>query len=357
MSTTWKRRSLLLALALVVGLVALTATGCEDDGIAADVDWVIDVSASPASHPIIADPAVGADSQILIYVYNENGQPQPGISVTCATSAGTLASGGQRLTETNSLGFTQDSLNTSSTAKVRCQSGSAFGEVDVTIGETNNRPAAAISILPQNEAKPGATVTFSGAQSSDLDGRIVEYRWSLLSTNPDPGRDNPEILTFGEGQDSFTRVFQNVQDLEVSLTVTDDLGAPSSPPAVENYRIVANLNPIADAGPGQTGFVTGTAPNLFCIATVSGCGSRDPDGTIVTYRWNWGDGRPEDFNSSSCQQDHTFQPASLPATYTVTLTVYDNGDGTCGPRGPSGDTCTTRGEATDTTTVSCPSPS
>ncbi|NJN64856.1 MAG: hypothetical protein HC882_08220 [Acidobacteria bacterium] len=349
-----------LRIAALALLVALTAIGCEDDEPAAQADWVVDVTASPGSHPILTAPDVPAVSSIIVNVYNENGVPQGGIGLRCSTSGGQLDSDGSVIT-TDSSGTARDTLRTTTTAKVRCQSGAAFGEADVTIGDVNNRPSAAISINPQNEAKIGATTTFSGSQSSDLDGRIVEYRWSLLSTNPDPGKPNPELLTFGEGEDAFSRTFQNAQTIEVTLNVIDDLGAISSPPSVENYAIVANLNPTADAGPGQTGQVNTSNPSsptgISCtVSQVSGCGSRDPDGSILTYRWNWGDGR-EDFVSGPCTFGHTYFPSSLPATFTVTLTVYDNGDGTCSPRTPVGsDPCTTRGTDEDTTTVSCPAP-
>ncbi len=343
-----------------VALVALLAlAGCEKTDPVAQTDWVVDVTASPSSHPVVPGPDQPVESKIIVVVFDAAGIPQGGIGLRCSTTAGRLESDGNRI-RTDSTGTALDRLFTTATATVRCSSGAAFGETTVTIGDQNQAPAAVISITPRDQQKVNQTVAFSGAQSTDLDGRIVEYRWSLLSTNPDPGRDNPEQLVFPEGQDSFTRQFQNAQQLEVSLTVVDDLGALSSPPAVENYEIVTNLSPTADAGPAQTGQVNtnnpGSPTGISCtVNQVSGCGSTDPDGRILTYRWNWGDGR-ENFINNVCTAGHTYFPSSLPASFTVTLTVYDDGDGTCGPRGPTGDTCPTRGTGEDTTTVTCPAP-
>ncbi len=44
----------------------------------------------------------------------------------------------------------------------------------------------------------------------------------------------------------------------------------------------------------------------------------DPDGTIASYRWNWGDGSPDTFDVFA---SHRY---AAPGTYTITLTVTDN---------------------------------
>ncbi len=60
--------------------------------------------------------------------------------------------------------------------------------------------------------------------------------------------------------------------------------------------------------------------------TFDGTGSSDPDGTIVAYRWDFGDGTPVvDFGTFSSSLQHSFVN---PGTYTVTLTVEDNAGST-----------------------------
>jgi PKD repeat protein len=54
--------------------------------------------------------------------------------------------------------------------------------------------------------------------------------------------------------------------------------------------------------------------------TFGSTGSRDPDGTIASYAWNFGDGT----TGTGAQVTKTF---STPGTYNVTLTVTDNRGG------------------------------
>jgi PKD repeat protein len=76
----------------------------------------------------------------------------------------------------------------------------------------------------------------------------------------------------------------------------------------------SNQTPTAEAGGPYTGL------SLDPIA-FSGAASTDPDGTITTYRWTWGDGTPAE-DTTSATANHTY---SQPGPYTVTLVVIDNG--------------------------------
>ncbi|MGB5472175.1 MAG: PKD domain-containing protein [Gammaproteobacteria bacterium] len=71
-----------------------------------------------------------------------------------------------------------------------------------------------------------------------------------------------------------------------------------------------NLSPVASAN-GPYSATTGVAIGF------SSAGSSDPDGTVSTYAWNFGDGG----SSSAANPNHTYAAAG---NYTVTLTVTDN---------------------------------
>ncbi len=77
-------------------------------------------------------------------------------------------------------------------------------------------------------------------------------------------------------------------------------------------NVTVNHVPIADAG----GPYSGTAGVLVAV---NGSGSTD-DGSIASYRWDWGDTTP-DTVSVSPAAGHTY---AANGTYTITLTVTDN---------------------------------
>jgi chitodextrinase len=81
--------------------------------------------------------------------------------------------------------------------------------------------------------------------------------------------------------------------------------------ALKYATITTNVPPVASAGSDLTVIVN--EPVKF-----DGSGSSDPDGAIVTYAWNFGDTK----TGSGMTTSHTYTAAG---TYTVTLTVTDNG--------------------------------
>lgn len=345
---------ILMALLMVSAL--LFAAGCEDDGDPqAESDWVIDVTANPSSL-LLSAPDQPGESQITVTVFDDKGRPQSGIGVRCSTTAGTLASNGASV-ETNGSGVMTDTLSTVSAATVRCSSGSASGDTEVTIDGVNERPIAVLDATPDEEQRVGREVVFSGSQSDDLDGFIDEYRWQIVSSSPDPGQPGTENITTPAGESTVRRTYTTEQELDVQLIVVDDDGATSSPALITDYRIVANQTPTAEAGNPVDGLVQPGGPSGWtCVAQVDGCDSRDPDGTILTWRWAWGDNTAPTYNSAACIQSHSYFISST-TQFEVTLTVFDDGDGSCGPRTPTGqDPCDTRGTDDDTTNVLCTVP-
>jgi hypothetical protein len=97
---------------------------------------------------------------------------------------------------------------------------------------------------------------------------------------------------------------------------------PTKPPSKSAYcpdccdtcPPAGNEPPEANAGGPYHG-MTGSA------AQFTGSGSWDPDGTIVSYQWNFGDGA----TGSGVSPTHSYLAAF---TYTVTLTVVDNNGAT-----------------------------
>jgi PKD repeat protein len=138
------------------------------------------------------------------------------------------------------------------------------------------------------------SVALDGAASSDPDGTIASYSWS-----------------FGDGQtgDGVTtsHLYASAGTYAVTLTVTDDDGA------VGTLRKDVTVTEAPNAPP--TAAFTVSADLL--TASVDGSGSTDPDGTIATFAWDFGDGSTG--NGRTAQ--HTYAAAG---TYTVKLTITDD---------------------------------
>src|SRR5205807_1999763 len=139
-------------------------------------------------------------------------------------------------------------------------------------GATSTTSTLAGSLAPVANAGPDqftqtlSTLTFNGSGSFDPGGTIVSYSWR-----------------FGDGGTAsgiaVTHAYATAGVYTATLTVTDSRGASASDTAVVR---VANRPPVANAGPDQSG-ILGSAVML------RGSGS-DPDGTITSYRWDFGGG-------------------------------------------------------------------
>jgi PKD repeat protein len=169
----------------------------------------------------------------------------------------------------------------------------------VSVGAMNQPPLAVFTNDPA-VGIPGSWMQFDASASSDTDGTIGAYSWNFGDG------------TTGTGSVLWHR-YTSAGSYSVVLTVTDNLGASTS---VTRVILVgtANQPPIAS-------FVVPTAPSVGSWARFDATASSDPDGTIVSYLWAFGDGATGTGNVVY----HQFAAAG---TFSVTLTVADNGGAT-----------------------------
>jgi len=139
------------------------------------------------------------------------------------------------------------------------------------------------------------TITFNAADSYDPDGSIVNYSWDFGDGNTATG-----ITVSHDYSDNGFYL--------VTLTVTDNDGATASAHAT---KTVMNRPPVAS--------FTETAETVNTDETISfdASDSSDPDGSIVNYSWDFGDGA----KGTGVSIQHAY---SQDGTYTVTLTVTDD---------------------------------
>ncbi|MCR9135679.1 MAG: PKD domain-containing protein [Alphaproteobacteria bacterium] len=153
----------------------------------------------------------------------------------------------------------------------------------------------------------GAEVRFDGTGSSTArrpaDNRITRYHWRM--------GDGGEIVQ-NEGDADFGRPvyrFRDFGNYTVELTVTDRQGA-SCNTAMASHDISVNAPPVARAG-GDRELLTGE------IGLFDGTSSSDPDGSIASFWWDFGDGK-KIFRPTTRHAFHR------PGTYQVRLTVIDD---------------------------------
>ncbi len=146
--------------------------------------------------------------------------------------------------------------------------------IEAQFAQKVNQPPVA-NAGPDQTVSEGATVTLSGAGSSDPDDGIASYSWKLLTVN------GPQVTIINPTSVSPTFVAPNVGPegaaLEFELTVKDVAGLSKTDTCLVNVRWV-NEPPIANAGASQTVF-EGT------IVQLDGSGSTDSDDGIVSYAW------------------------------------------------------------------------
>ena len=160
----------------------------------------------------------------------------------------------------------------------------------ITITGTTNQPPVASFTSSTNLL----TVSVNASASSDPDGSISSYTWG-----------------WGDGSTSTGVTAQHTYaaagSYTINLTVRDNAGASTSTSRQVTVSDGANQPPSAA--------FTVTDNQLSVTANASG--SSDPDGTIASYAWNFGDGG----TGSGVSVQHAYAASG---TYTITLTVTDN---------------------------------
>ena len=172
--------------------------------------------------------------------------------------------------------------------------GGAASATDEVLVRVNAAPVAESG--PDLLVEPGQAVGFSGGNSFDPDGTIVEWRWDF--------EDLEEPLTGA----TVERTFETPGVVTAQLSVTDDSGAVNGT-GRDDITVRVNHAPQAEAGADIW------TDRLFVDFDASG--SSDGDGDALIYAWDFGDGSATVLGR---QARHVFTASG---SYPVTLTVDD----------------------------------
>lgn len=156
--------------------------------------------------------------------------------------------------------------------------------------KASNVPSVTTGVSP-------LTVNFNGTGSTAVKP-IASYAWDF---------GNGETAT---GSTAFT-TYATPGTYQAKLTVTDTDGDKDVSIKTITVNEPPNVVPTAAIGSSGTGGVAPYAVNF------DGTGSNDPDGSIVSYAWDFGNDRTATTAVASANY-------TSPGTYTVTLSVTDN---------------------------------
>src|SRR5882762_2363602 len=288
------------------GTFSVTLTVTDNQNATGSVSHPVTVTAPPPpNQPPVA--AFTSSCTLLVCSFTSTSSDPDG---TIARYAWTFGDGGTASTQNPSHTYTAGGTFTVTLTVTDNQSatGSVSHPVTVTAPPPPNQPPVAAFSSSCTQLTCNFTST-----SSDPDGTIASYAW-----------------TFGDGGTAST---QNPSHLytaggtyTVTLTVTDNQSATGS----VSHPVTVTAPPPPNQPPVAA--FTSTCTQLTCNFTST---SSDPDGTIASYAWTFGDG-------GTASTQNPSHPYTAGGTYTVTLTVTDNQNAT--------------GSVSHTVTVTAPPP-
>src|SRR3989344_3897105 len=199
------------------------------------------------------------------------------------------------------------------------------------------------------------TIPFSGVGASDQPAQWNQLKNKVIVRGSPDGTtiysniyaecsdpDGPEIISIVSTHSKFTLYFDGndikLRNLDPAHTGTHNIVLDcNNIQASFQLSIIDQPNqpPTANAGPDRT------VVDVNDVIIFDGSQSSDPDGTITTFAWNFGDG------STATGRIATHAFTSL-GTFTVTLTVTDNNGAT------ASDTATVIANGRPTAALVCP---
>lgn len=179
----------------------------------------------------------------------------------------------------------------------------------VRISTQNSAPVAHAGSDQQTHV--GMQVVLDGSASSDIDGDMLTYAWSVVTA---PAGSVAQII---DPAQALARFAPDLAGEYVIELVVDDGTVSSAPDAVVISTTRQNTAPIANAGADQSAQVGD-------VVQLDGSGSTDDDGDALTYAWTL-NARPAN-SAATLQGADTATPAlniDQPGTYVAQLIVSD----------------------------------
>ncbi|MFA5771701.1 MAG: PKD domain-containing protein [Thermoplasmata archaeon] len=181
----------------------------------------------------------------------------------------------------NAFPFTIDIGNGPPVADIRVDSKSVSND-DTVKGITSNK-----------------NISFDASRSYDREGSVQSIMWEMGDGTQKSGQ-------------TVTHAYTNLSTYDVVVKLTDDVGAMRT----VRFKIeIGNSLPVINAT--TTKFVNVTNATKAIIFQFKAPSSYDPNGKIVSYLWDFGDGVTSDEQNATHKYEHS-------GTYNITYTVTDD---------------------------------
>lgn len=175
--------------------------------------------------------------------------------------------------------------------------GSQTASLDAAFTIGNDVPPTAKFTITPTTGTINTTFVFDAGGSTDTDGRITSYQWTFNDGDPIKGK-------------RIEKRFADIGEVSVKLTVSDDK---------QSFHTVEKKLDVADNAVPDAAFTITPSSGYTNITAFSFDASEsiDPDGTIRSYKWDFGDGK----KSTGKKTTHKFVDGG---DYSVVLTVEDS---------------------------------
>lgn len=193
------------------------------------------------------------------------------------------------------------SLGVSASPDLMSRDGAAQSVISVTARDANAQPIKNLAL--RMDVRIGGALGDLGTLSSRNISTGSDGRASVIYTAP-------PAPAFGAPTDTTIQI--------VATPVGTD-SANSSSSAVSIRLMPAGIIQAPNGAPVPSYFVSPSSPHERESVLFDGSASRDADGRIIAYAWNFGDG-----TSSSSSSPTTTHPYGVAAAYQTTLTVTDD---------------------------------
>lgn len=289
---------------LVVALVSATVLAVVGSALATNRTWTVTKYPGPAKNSVVWDSIKPSAAGKWSVTVSDFGLASLTIDMYKATGS-KLA-----LLSSQKLDFSKTPYAIVTSREIHLQAGVQYFFSFTPAGKTGTYaivvenfggpqdvpPVASFTVTVINQYN--RTVYVDGSASYDPDGTIVSYSWNFgdgtgwIDAGPLTSHAYAADGTYG-----------------ITLIVTDNAGLTGNTSQLVVIQ-KPDLFPVASFTVSQAG--------LFVVTNASA--SYDPDGTIIRYQWQWGDGSANE-TSTSPLAAHLY---AEPGVYTIFLEVMDN---------------------------------